>query len=169
MENNVNFLIKRNQDIYNKALVEQLNKAYADEWLAYYQYFVDYKFLDINSELSKKALEELKQHAADEFRHAELVFDRIRELGGMPLIHPKEIIKHSGCGFIEPKNFSMESLVEDSLKGEECAVEAYSKIKELTRGRDDKTFDLVSYILDEEEEHRDDLMEILAEVKGFRK
>lgn len=49
-------------------LIAMLNKAYADEWLAYYQYWVGAK---VAIGMPKEAVvAELIQHATDELRHA---------------------------------------------------------------------------------------------------
>jgi bacterioferritin len=49
-------------------LVELLNKALADEWLAYYQYWVGAKV--VKGPMKEAAITELTEHAADELRHA---------------------------------------------------------------------------------------------------
>ena len=69
-------------------IIGMLNKAYADEWLAYYQYFIEAKV--IKGIMKDAAIAELTQHAADELRHATMVADRIVQLGGTPLLHPQD-------------------------------------------------------------------------------
>ena len=57
-----------------KKLVILLNKAYADEWLAYYQYWIDAKVV---VGLGKsEAITELTEHAADELRHAGMLAEK---------------------------------------------------------------------------------------------
>ena len=82
-------------------IISMLNKAYADEWLAYYQYFIEAKV--IKGIMKDAAIAELTQHAADELRHANMIADRIIQLGGTPLIHPQEWFAHANCGYKEPK------------------------------------------------------------------
>ncbi len=68
-------------------LIEVLNKALADEWLAYYQYWIGAKIVKgINKDA---VITELIQHATDELRHAGMLADRILQLGGEPLLNPK--------------------------------------------------------------------------------
>ena len=56
-------------------LIMMLNKALADEWLAYYQYWIGAK---VAVGVPKEAVvAELIQHAADELRHAGMLADRI--------------------------------------------------------------------------------------------
>ena len=47
-----------------------LNKAYADEWLACYQYFIEAKV--IKGIMKDAAISEQQQHAIDELRHANM-------------------------------------------------------------------------------------------------
>ncbi len=56
-------------------VIRLLNKAYADEWLAYYQYFIESKV--IKGIMKDAAIAELDQHATDELRHANMVAERI--------------------------------------------------------------------------------------------
>lgn len=163
MNKDVNYLLKRSKEASAKIIIDSLNKAYADEWLAFYQYFIEAKLIE--GELSKAAIKELEQHAKDEYRHAGLVIDRIIELGGKPITTPAGLIKGSGCGFVEPKKTDTASLLQDSIKGEKCAVKAYEELQLLTKGSDQKTYDIVSLILDEEKEHQSDLESILNDLK----
>ncbi|MFA7355236.1 MAG: ferritin-like domain-containing protein, partial [Sulfurimonadaceae bacterium] len=100
-------------------IIELLNKAYADEWLAYYQYFIESKV--VKGIMKDAAIAELNQHAADELRHANMVADRILQLGGTPLLSPNEWMKKTNCGYEEPKNFDVVSILQDAIKGEQCA------------------------------------------------
>lgn len=59
-------------------IITTLNRAYADEWLAYYQYFIEAKV--VKGLMKDAAIAELVQHAADELRHATMVADRIIQL-----------------------------------------------------------------------------------------
>ncbi|MFA7610749.1 MAG: ferritin, partial [Sulfurimonas sp.] len=47
-------------------VIKLLNRAYADEWLAYYQYFIESKV--VKGIMKDSAIAELDQHAADELR-----------------------------------------------------------------------------------------------------
>ncbi|MCD6079878.1 MAG: ferritin, partial [Candidatus Omnitrophica bacterium] len=49
-------------------LIELLNKAYADEWLAYYQYWIGAKVAE--GMMRGAVVQELEEHAQDELRHA---------------------------------------------------------------------------------------------------
>ena len=146
-------------------IITSLNKAYADEWLAYYQYFIEAKV--IKGIMKDAAIAELTQHANDELRHANMVADRILQLGGTPLLNPTEWFSHTNCGYEEPKDFDVVSILEDSIKGEQCAISVYSQLAEMTRGKDIVTYDIVSEILADEVEHEEDLQALHDDITEF--
>jgi bacterioferritin len=148
-----------------KEIISMLNKAYADEWLAYYQYFIEAKV--IKGIMKDAAIAELTQHATDELRHANMVSDRILQLGGTPLLHPQEWFTHTNCGYEEPKDFDVVSILEDSIKGEQCAISVYSELADMTRDKDIVTYDIVSEILADEVEHEEDLQALHDDISEF--
>ncbi|MGD9717769.1 MAG: ferritin-like domain-containing protein [Sulfurimonadaceae bacterium] len=148
-----------------KEIVTLLNKAYADEWLAYYQYFIESKV--VKGIMKDAAIAELNQHAADELRHATMVADRILQLGGTPLLHPQDWLSHTNCGYDAPKNFDVVAILEDAIKGEQCAIKTYSIIAELTKDKDIVTYDIVSQILADEVEHEEDLQALHDDISEF--
>lgn len=146
-------------------IIAMLNKAYADEWLAYYQYFIEAKV--IKGIMKDAAIAELTQHATDELRHANMVADRILQLGGTPLVNPKEWFTHTNCGYEEPKDFDVVSILEDSIKGEQCAISVYSELADMTKDKDIITYDIVSEILADEVEHEEDLQALHDDITEF--
>ena len=146
-------------------IISVLNKAYADEWLAYYQYFIEAKV--IKGIMKDAAIAELTQHATDELRHANMVAERILQLGGIPLLHPQEWFTHTNCGYEEPRSFDVVSILEDSIKGEQCAISVYSNLAEITRDKDIVTYDIVSEILADEVEHEEDLQALHDDITEF--
>ncbi len=146
-------------------IITVLNKAYADEWLAYYQYFIEAKV--IKGIMKDAAIAELQQHANDELRHANMVADRILQLGGTPLLNPQEWFTHTNCGYEEPKDFDVVSILEDSIKGEQCAITVYSQLAEMTKDKDIVTYDIVSSILADEVEHEEDLQALYDDITEF--
>jgi len=94
-------------------IISLLNKAYCDEWLAHYQYFVEAKV--VKGIMKDAAIVELTQHAADELRHATLVCDRIIQLGGTPILHPSDWFKYANCKYDAPENSDVLRILEDVL------------------------------------------------------
>ncbi len=146
-------------------LIKLLNRAYADEWLAYYQYYIEEKV--VKGIMKDAAITELNQHAQDELRHADMVAQRILQLGGTPLLNPKEWFVHTNCGYEEPKDFNVVAILEDAIKGEQCAIKTYSEILEVTRNKDIVTYDIVSQILADEVEHEEDLVALQEDISEF--
>ena len=146
-------------------IITLLNRAYADEWLAYYQYFIEAKV--IKGLMKDAAIAELNQHAADELRHANMVADRILQLGGIPLLNPKDWYTHTNCGYEEPKDFDVVAILQDSIKGEQCAISTYSNIAEIVKDKDIVTYDIVSQILADEVEHEEDLQALSDDITEF--
>ncbi len=153
--------------IETKEVINLLNRAYADEWLAYYQYYIEEKV--VKGIMKDAAIAELQEHAADELRHADMLAQRILQLGGTPILNPKEWFVHSNCGYEEPKNFDILAILEDAIKGEQCAIRTYSELVEFTRNKDIVTYDIVSQILADEVEHEEDLVALQEDIQEFIK
>ncbi len=146
-------------------VIALLNRAYADEWLAYYQYYIEAKV--IKGIMKDAAIAELDQHAADELRHATMIADRILQLGGTPLLSPEEWFKETHCGYEAPQNTDVVAILDDAIKGEQCAISIYSNIADITREKDIVTYDLVSSILADEVEHEEDLQALHDDITQF--
>lgn len=145
-------------------LIELLNRALADEWLAYYQYWIGAKVAQ--GPMRSAVVAELEEHANDELRHAGMLVERILQLGGTPLLSPDEWQKMTNCGYDAPTDPSVKALLEQNVKGEQCAIEVYRTIVEMTRGKDDVTFRMALEILQDEVEHEDDLQALQEDMKG---
>lgn len=146
-------------------IIELLNRALADELLAYYQYWVGSKIAKgpMRAEVSK----ELEEHAKEEFDHAEMLINRILTLGGTPYLEPKDFVSNTNCGYIKPEP-STKSLVMQNLKGERCAIEVYVKILEKAKECSDYiTFHMIRKILEKEVEHEDDLERLLEDLESL--
>ncbi|MDD5406852.1 MAG: ferritin-like domain-containing protein [Sulfurovaceae bacterium] len=146
-------------------IITMLNKAYSDEWLAYYQYFIESKV--IKGIMRDAAIAELTQHAADELRHATMIADRIIQLGGTPLTHPQAWFTHANCEYGEPKDFDVVAILNDAIKGEQCAISVYSKLVDITKDKDIITYNMVSSILADEVEHEEDLQTLHDDIGEF--
>lgn len=146
-------------------VVDLLNKAYCDEWLAYYQYFTEAKV--VKGLMKDAAIVELTQHAADELRHATLLSDRIIQLGGTPILHPGEWLTYSNCGYDAPLNPDVRTVLQEAIKGEQCAIGVYSGLLDITREKDTVTYDIISQILADEVEHEEDLQALFDDIEEF--
>jgi bacterioferritin len=152
-------------------LLEMLNAALSEEWLAYYQYWIGARLME--GPMRSEVEPELLVHANEELGHAELVVDRIIQLGGTPVINPTEWTKLARCSYDEPSDLYIEVILEQNLKGERCAIKHYQEIADFTEGKDHSTHQMAIQILNDELEHEDDIeawMTDLARMKDeFKK
>ena len=146
-----------------KGLVKLLNKALADEWLAVYQYWAGSKVAV--GRMRGIIAEELEEHAKEELEHANKLTDRIIQLGGSPLINPEQWKKEANCGYDEPTNPNTKKLLEQNIKGEQCAIAVYNKLLKMVEGKDSITTHLVLEILEDEVKHEEDLEAMLEDMR----
>ena len=147
-------------------LIKVLNKALADEWLAYYQYWVGAKIA--KGPMRGAVTAELIQHATEELGHAELLANRILQLGGTPLLKPEDWYKMTNCGYEAPEDPYVEVLLDQNIKGEQCAIGAYQQLVELTKEADPVTYEMALSILTDEIEHEEDLQALLEDIELMR-
>ncbi|WP_406657850.1 ferritin-like domain-containing protein [Methanolobus sp. ZRKC2] len=148
-------------------LIESLNKALADEWLAYYQYWVGAKV--IKGPMKEEAAAELIQHATDELRHADMLATRILQLGGTPILSPYNWEKMTNCGYDAPTDPFVKRVLEQNIKGEQCAIQTYNSILSMVKDKDPITYNIVLQILTDEIEHEDDLQAVLEDIELIQK
>jgi bacterioferritin len=145
-------------------LIELLNKALADEWLAYYQYWVGAKV--VKGPMRPQVEEELKEHAEEELKHANMLAERIVQLGGTPLLSPAEWEKRSNCSYDSPDNPHVLKILDQNIKGEQCAIDVYNKILQTLRGTNDGiTFNMIRKIMEDEVEHEEDLENLKEDIE----
>ena len=144
-------------------LIKLLNKALADEWLAYYQYWIGAKV--VKGPMKDAVISELNLHATEELGHAELLATRIIQLGGTPVLSPDEWQKLSNCGYDKPGDPYVEAVLDQNIKGEQCAIKVYSNLLDLTREGDPVTYNIVLQILTDEVEHEEDLSSLKEDLE----
>ena len=145
-----------------KKLLKLLNKAYADEWLAYYQYWTGAKVA--KGILRGPVAAELAQHASEELKHAEKLTERMIILGGTPLLTPQALLEETNCGYDAPTDPNVKKLLQQNIKGEQCAISVYAKLAEFVKGKDPITYNMVLEILEDEVEHEEDLENLLEDM-----
>jgi bacterioferritin len=139
-------------------LLTMLNKAFADEWLAYYQYWLGAKV--VKGPMKDAVAAELTLHATEELGHADLLALRIIQLGGTPLVKPEEWLKFTNCGYDAPSDPFVKEIIAQNIKGEQCAIETYQKLLTVVKDADPVTYNLVLTILSDEVEHEEDLQSL---------
>ena len=138
-----------------KDLVKDLNKAYCDEWLAFYLY--TYMALMVSGRAYEDMQEFLSKIAKDELEHAHEVGDLIIKLGGMPTANIMELEKNANAPYMMPPKNSADinRIIRIVTEAEAGAIEVYNKIAKKTLGKDNVTYQLATHILSEEVEHEE--------------
>jgi len=139
-------------------LLRLLNAAYASEWLAYYQYWLGAKV--IKGPMKDAVAAELTLHATEELNHANLLATRIIQLGGTPITDPKGWFEASPCAYDAPEDPYVAVLLDQNIAGEQCAIDAYKHLMDVTKDKDMVTYNLALTILEQEIEHEEDLQSL---------
>ena len=145
-------------------VVKMLNSAYADEMLAANQYLAPIGCCV--GKLRPEVEEEFQKHYEEELKHAQMLKDRIIQLGGVPLQSPEEWYTYTNCGYTKPTDYNTKVLVEQNLEAERCAENVYEAIcKACKEGGDIVTFHIARKILEDEQEHEQDLEDFLNDME----
>jgi bacterioferritin len=113
---------------------------------------------------SQSVKAEFAEHAKDEHEHALAVAERITQLGGTPDFNPEGLATRSASQFVAGAD--LVDMIRENLIAERIAAEHY---RELVRyfGNDDPTTRLMlEGILKVEEEHADDMRDLLVAHEG---
>jgi bacterioferritin len=148
-------------------LVKLLNKAFSDESLAYYQYWIGSKV--VKGPNKEAVIAELTLHATEELAHATLLSTRIIQLGGTPVTRPEDWYTLTNCGYDAPDDPFIVKVLEQNIKGEQCAIKTYNALMKKTRDKDPVSYNMFLSILSQEVEHEEDLQALLEDVEIIMK
>ena len=115
----------------------------------------------INAESIKA---EFLQHANEEQQHADWVAERITQLNGEPNFNPEGMASRSHSEYQE--GTSLIEMIKEDLVAERIAIQSYSEIVRWLGEDDSTTRRMIEEILKVEEEHADDLANMLTKVAG---
>jgi ferritin-like protein len=145
------------------ALIELLVKNAAAELTTFYYYTI----LRVNLiGLEGEGIKQIAETARIEDRnHFEALVPRIYELGGKLPENMKEFHDLSACPPAKlPKDpTDVKAMLTVLVEAERCAVRGYTHICNMTAGKDHRTYELASAILNEEIEHESWFSEFLGE------
>ncbi len=80
---------------------------------------------------------EITELAGDELRHAQIIADRNIQLGGQPILEPKEWYQRSGCGYLVSTDLDKRVLLDQNIEGKRCAaIKTYAKLLDFVQGKD---------------------------------
>ena len=139
-------------------VISVLNEALATELVCVLRYKRHYYMAKgINAE---PVAQEFQQHATEEQAHADQIAQRITQLQGEPNFNPEGLTSRSHSEYVE--GGSLVDMIREDLVAERIAVESYSEIIRWLGTDDPTTRSLMEEILKVEEEHADDLSNMLA-------
>jgi bacterioferritin len=118
---------------------------------------------------------EFLQHADDEQGHADRIAERITQLGGSPDFNPEGLATRSHSEYKEGEN--LVDMIREDLVAERIAIESYTEIIRYFADNDPTTRRLMESILEKEEEHANDMQDLIdrlepeltAQSDGLRK
>ncbi len=141
-----------------KKVCDVLNDALATEIVCVLRYKAHYyNAKGIHSEAVKQ---EFLEHANEEQEHADQIAERISQLGGGPDLNPGTVLERSHSEYKE--GTSLEDMIKEDLVAERIAIETYSEIIRWLGTDDITTRRLMEKILAVEEEHANDMSDLLA-------
>lgn len=112
---------------------------------------------------AKGVAAEFAQHAAEEQAHADLLAERIVQLGGAPDFSPAGLAMRSHSEYAEGKDLA--EMIKEDLIAERIAIDSYGEMIRYIGNDDPTTRVMLEGILAKEEEHADDLSSLLKENK----
>jgi bacterioferritin len=150
-------------------VIAVLNEVLATELVCVLRYKRHYYMASgINAE---PVAQEFLQHANEEQVHADQVAQRITQLQGEPNFNPEGLATRSHSEYVE--GGSLVEMIREDLVAERIAIESYSEIIRWLGNDDPTTRGMIEEILKKEEEHADDLSNMLttldpADVSGAK-
>lgn len=108
---------------------------------------------------SPKIAEEFMVHANEEAAHADQIAERIMQLGGEPDFNPAGILERSHADY--DTSTDLKAMVRANLVAERVAIESYRQMIALIGDKDPTTRRMLESILSVEEEHADELKDML--------
>jgi bacterioferritin len=107
---------------------------------------------------------EFAQHAKEEREHMVAVAERINQLGGKPNFNPEGLTSRSASQYAEGE--TLVDMIRENLVAERIAVEHYRELIRFFGDKDPGTRVMLEGILVTEEEHADDMHDLLVAHQG---
>ena len=141
-----------------KKIVAMLNNALATELVCILRYKRHYYTATGLQNGPIKA--EFLQHAVEEQGHADLLAERIVQLNGLPDFNPATLTERSHAEYDDSKD--IQSMIKANLVAERVAIESYRQMIAAIGDSDPTTRLMLVGIMAMEEEHADDMRDLLV-------
>jgi len=144
-----------------ETIIKLLNEALATEIVCVLRYKRHYYMA---SGIHAQAVAaEFLEHASEEQTHADLIAERINQLGGEPDLNPEGLLTRSHSEYVEGDD--LVDMIKEDLVAERIAIDSYSEMIRYIAEDDPTTRRMLEGILATEEEHAEDLR-ILIDALG---
>ncbi|MGJ0491575.1 ferritin-like domain-containing protein [Methylobacter sp.] len=140
-----------------QTVIKLLNDALATELVCVLRYRRHY-FMAQGIQ-SRSIADEFLVHANEELGHADQIARRIVQLGGEPDFSPDSLSGRSHAEYVEGK--SLVDMIKEDLVAERIAIDSYREMVQYIGERDPTTRNILEGILAVEEEHADELVDLL--------
>ena len=157
--------VTENYGANREKVIELLNEALATELVCVLRYRHNY-YMAKGPE-SKAAADEFLEHANEELQHADQIAERIVQLGGEPDLDPASLKARSHAEYRIGK--TVQEMVRENLVAERIAIDSYREMIQFVAETDPTTRRMLEEILATEEEHADDLADLLQNAMGSSK
>jgi bacterioferritin len=138
-----------------------LNEALATEIVCVLRY--QFHYFMATGIHSAAVAEEFRQHSTEEQEHASRIAERIKQLGGKPEMNPALVAQTSHTQYIE--GTSLADMIREDLVAERIAIDTYREIVKYFGDKDPTSRTMMEEILAKEEEHADELADLLFAVE----
>jgi len=112
---------------------------------------------------SQSVATEFLAHSNEEQGHADQIAERIVQLGGEPDFAPQGLVTRSHAEYVEGN--SLVDMITENLVAERIAIDTYREIIQYLGDKDSTTRIMMEEILAVEEEHADDMADLLEGYK----
>jgi bacterioferritin len=142
--------------------IRLLNGALATELVCVLRY--KYHAVVATGISSEGVKAEFVEHAAEEARHADQIAERINQLGGKPNFNPEGLVARSHSQYVEGNN--LVDMIKENLVAERIAIDSYRSMIRYFSTHDPSTRRMLEHILAKEEEHANDMHDLLVAHEG---
>ena len=105
---------------------------------------------------------EFSEHAGEELQHCLKAAERISQLGGTPDMDPASAMARSHTDYVITEDTDLKKMLQENLIAERIVITTYQEIARWIGDSDPTTRRLIESILEEEEDHADDLSDLLG-------
>jgi bacterioferritin len=147
-----------------KAVIDVLNDVLATEivcWMRYSRHAIS------ASGINREAVSgEFSEHAEEERRHAMMAAERVSQLGGQPDFDPETLAARAHTTYETTEDTDLAGMLRENLIAERIVITSYQEMIRWLGDSDVTTRRMLESILAEEEEHADDIVNLLGGLEG---